>query len=260
MPRLGHYEILPGLLLGFHGTDRTVVERVLCGECHLEPSNNSYDWLGNGVYFWEYSPRRAFDFAVQASRDGRSSRGVISDPAVIGAVIDPGRCLNLLEASALDQLRQSYMALSENKTTAMPKNVGGIDRRQGKTGGKRGQTTFSAPGATPAKPGNLRILGTYLIPLGWQGALFAAKAAPTPPPNRLNSPHDSRHPSHRHRRQTRLRQPLERGAGACAGVGELAAAPIRSRWRWRLSLLEHNRLNSVHERRYARCCIRAGTE
>jgi hypothetical protein len=126
----GLYELLPGLLLGFHGTDRAIVERVLRGECHLAPSKNAYDWLGNGVYFWEYSPRRALDFAIQASRDGRFSKGRISDPAVIGAVIDPGRCLNLLEASALDQLRQAYDALSANERALTPKNIGGIDKRQ----------------------------------------------------------------------------------------------------------------------------------
>lgn len=125
----GHYEILPGLLLGFHGTDQSVVDRVLRGGCHLERSVNSYDWLGNGVYFWEYSPQRAFEFAEQAARDGRCSRGRIRNPAVIGAVIDPGRCLNLLEASALEQVKQSYLALSES-TTELPVNEGGIDRRK----------------------------------------------------------------------------------------------------------------------------------
>lgn len=123
----GHYEILPGLLLGFHGTDQAIVDRVLRGHSHLEPSKNSYDWLGHGIYFWEYGPQRALDFAIQASRDGRSSQGKIQNPAVIGAVIDPGRCLNLLEASALDQVRQSYLALSESDTE-LPKNIGGIDK------------------------------------------------------------------------------------------------------------------------------------
>ena len=75
----------------------------------------------------EYGPQRALDFAIQASRDGRSSQGKIQNPAVIGAVIDPGRCLNLLEASALDQVRQSYLALSESDTE-LPKNIGGIDK------------------------------------------------------------------------------------------------------------------------------------
>ncbi len=124
------YEILPGLLLGFHGTDRRIVERVLTGACDLEPSQNSYDWLGHGIYFWEYSPQRALDFARQASVNPRSTRGRIVDPAVIGAVIDPGRCLNFLEASALDQLRESYKALESSGLSKLPKNVGGIDKLQ----------------------------------------------------------------------------------------------------------------------------------
>lgn len=43
------YEILPGLLLGFHGTDEATAERVLAGKEHLKPSKNSYDWLGHGI-------------------------------------------------------------------------------------------------------------------------------------------------------------------------------------------------------------------
>ena len=124
------YEILPGLLLGFHGADRRIVERVLTGACDLEPSQNSYDWLGHGIYFWEYSPQRALDFARQASVNPRITRGRIVDPAVIGAVIDPGRCLNFLEASALDQLRESYKALESSGLSKLPKNVGGIDKLQ----------------------------------------------------------------------------------------------------------------------------------
>lgn len=124
------YEILPGLLLGFHGTDHQIVEQVLAGDRELEPSQNSYDWLGHGVYFWEYSPQRALDFARQASANPRFTQGRIAVPAVIGAVIDPGRCLNFLEASALDQLRESYKALKASKLTEWPKNVGEIDKLQ----------------------------------------------------------------------------------------------------------------------------------
>jgi len=124
------YEILPGLLLGFHGADRQIVERVLSGECDLEPSQNSHDWLGHGIYFWEYSPQRALDFAKQAAVDPCITKGRIENPAVIGAVIDPGLCLNFLEASALDQLSESYKALKASNLPELPKNVGGIDKRQ----------------------------------------------------------------------------------------------------------------------------------
>ncbi len=130
MAAIPRYEILPGLLLGFHGTDRDIVERVLAGECDLEPSRNSHDWLGHGIYFWEYSPQRALDFAQQASALPRMTKGRITEPAVIGAVIDPGSCLNFLEASALDQLSESYRALKASKLSVLPKNVGGIDKLQ----------------------------------------------------------------------------------------------------------------------------------
>lgn len=122
------YEILPSLLLGFHGTDEDTAERVLSGKADLKPSTNSYDWLGHGIYFWEYSPKRAWEFAEQAASDPRITKGKVARPAVIGAVIDPGFCLNLLEASALMQLKQAYNSLTilENP----PENVGGIDRLQ----------------------------------------------------------------------------------------------------------------------------------
>lgn len=122
------YEILPGLLLGFHGTDADTAERVLSGKEHLKPSKNSHDWLGHGVYFWEYSPQRALEFATQASTEPRITKGKVFKPAVIGAVIDPGRCLNLLEASALAQLTPAYTVLTLLDTP--PKNVGGIDKLQ----------------------------------------------------------------------------------------------------------------------------------
>ncbi len=112
-PKAAHrYELLPSLVLGFHGTDVETAERVLAGEEHLKPSNNDYDWLGHGIYFWEYSPQRALEFATQARKDGKITQGKIKTPAVIGAVIDPGVCLNLLEASALAQLKFAYEVLS----------------------------------------------------------------------------------------------------------------------------------------------------
>ena len=62
----------------------------------LKPSNNSYDWLGHGVYFWENNEQRAFQFAQEASKRTSSS---IKEPFVIGAVIDLGYCLDLTDMS-----------------------------------------------------------------------------------------------------------------------------------------------------------------
>ncbi len=114
-----NYEFLPSFLLGFHGTDQVTAEKVLSGEGHLLPSKNSYDWLGHGIYFWEHSPLRALEF----------SEAKYDDPVVIGAIIDPGFCLNLLEASALNQLKASYELLVKDGFE-LPENIGGVDKLQ----------------------------------------------------------------------------------------------------------------------------------
>lgn len=40
-------------VLGYHGCDRAVGEKVLANKEHLRASDNDYDWLGTGIYFWE---------------------------------------------------------------------------------------------------------------------------------------------------------------------------------------------------------------
>jgi hypothetical protein len=124
------YKKLPGLVLGFHGCDRTVGEDVLAGKTpHLNPSTNEYDWLGGGIYFWESNPWRAYQFAEEAaSRNPKVTRGSIRDPFVVGAVIDLGHCCNLLESDALDELRRAHLllksALKHFEGRPMPTNKG----------------------------------------------------------------------------------------------------------------------------------------
>jgi hypothetical protein len=55
------YTTRPGLILGFHGCDKSLVNDVLTGKKTLQGSENEYDWLGHGVYFWENSVARAYD-------------------------------------------------------------------------------------------------------------------------------------------------------------------------------------------------------
>ena len=57
------YSVLPHFVLGFHGYDKTVTEKVFSGEAELKSSDNDYDWLGHGIYFWENNPERALEFA-----------------------------------------------------------------------------------------------------------------------------------------------------------------------------------------------------
>ena len=38
---------------GFHGLDKDIGLRILNQEQEFKRSENRYDWLGDGIYFWE---------------------------------------------------------------------------------------------------------------------------------------------------------------------------------------------------------------
>ena len=115
-------------ILGYHGCDQRVGERLL-GGASFKPSDNEYDWLGPGIYFWEANPLRGLEFARESSQR-RGSR--ISRPYVIGAVIEVGLCLDLTTSAGLDWLRIAYDSLAEVTRTAggaLPTNSGDGLRR-----------------------------------------------------------------------------------------------------------------------------------
>jgi len=121
----------PGFILGFHGCDQEVADRVLAGEKSLLPSQNDYDWLGDGIYFWEHNAQRAYEFAQAMSQRPHPSGQGIHNPAVLGAVIDLGHCLNLLDTRYLSQVSTAYNHLkttSEVSGIALPQNTRGPDR------------------------------------------------------------------------------------------------------------------------------------
>ena len=43
------YSTRPGLVLGFHGCDESILLKVLTGKELLKRSVNNYDWLGHGI-------------------------------------------------------------------------------------------------------------------------------------------------------------------------------------------------------------------
>lgn len=53
------YSNLPNLIIGFHGCDKSTADSIILGEIQLKESKNKYDWLGNGMYFWEQNLSRA---------------------------------------------------------------------------------------------------------------------------------------------------------------------------------------------------------
>lgn len=53
------YQRHPSLVLGFHGTEKVVVNRVVSRQDpHLKASEGRYDGLGYDIYFGENDPQR----------------------------------------------------------------------------------------------------------------------------------------------------------------------------------------------------------
>lgn len=90
----------PSIVVGYHGCDQSVADKVLKKNQPLSNSENAYDWLGHGQYFWEGSYSRALERAERKKK-----------PAVIGAFIRLGNCLDLLDASNLENVKQTYQLL-----------------------------------------------------------------------------------------------------------------------------------------------------
>lgn len=97
-----------GFLLGYHGCDAAVAEALLAGK-PFEISRNAYDWLGWGAYFWENDPERGLAWAQLAKDRGAP----IDTPAVVGAVIDPGLCLDLTTQASLKVIKTAYELAKE---------------------------------------------------------------------------------------------------------------------------------------------------
>jgi len=102
------YSTRLGLIFGFHGCDESVAFDVINKKIDLRESQNSYDWLGHGVYFWENSPERALEFAVFLKENPGRTNSQITNPAVLGAIIDLGYCFDLIDYNMLRLLKSGY--------------------------------------------------------------------------------------------------------------------------------------------------------
>ena len=110
-----------GIVFGFHGCDKSVAEKIINLKEPLNQSLNNYDWLGNGIYFWENSPSRAMEFAKELK-----SKNKINTPCVIGSFIQLGNCFDLLDFENLQYLKYGYVIVKsvfdkQNKSLPMNK-------------------------------------------------------------------------------------------------------------------------------------------
>ena len=78
--------------IAYHGCDGALANRVLQTGETLKVSENDYDWLGSGIYLWEFGLDRAKAWAEELHR--RFPKRV-RKPAVLVAVIQLGSCFDL---------------------------------------------------------------------------------------------------------------------------------------------------------------------
>lgn len=106
-------------VVGYHGCQRKFADGVRSGRIPLarwKPSQNLYDWLGEGIYFFEGSRTRAEQWS--ASQFGNRAD-------VLEVEIELGQCLNLVESTWHRALRSTYRNLRtifHSQGWPLPKN------------------------------------------------------------------------------------------------------------------------------------------
>lgn len=112
------------VVIGYHGCEKQFADALLTGSTPIQDwktSKNEWDWLGNGIYFFEHSPDRALRWARE------KHLGKNQQPAVVGAILQLGQCFDLLDESITSLLAETYEELSQvfaNKGVQLPKNHG----------------------------------------------------------------------------------------------------------------------------------------
>ncbi|MBV7533215.1 hypothetical protein [Chitinophaga sp. sic0106] len=119
------YSSDPGLTIGFHGCEADLSNKVINGNTTLRSSKNSWDWHGDGIYFWQNNYDRAWDYAKNPPKGVK-----INTPGVIGAVFNLGNCLDLTDKKWLDLVKYSYDTVEKSFAKVgkkMPVNLNPID-------------------------------------------------------------------------------------------------------------------------------------
>jgi hypothetical protein len=95
---------------GYHGTSQSKAANIL--KHGFLASDNDYDWLGTGIYFFQDAPIRAKQWATQQHPN---------DPAVICAIIQLENCIDLFDVGWQPLLKSLYNPFVESwRSTNQP--------------------------------------------------------------------------------------------------------------------------------------------
>jgi hypothetical protein len=90
---------------GYHACKHEFATALREGKISIQewmPSRNPYDWLGDGIYFWESSKTRARHWAEEI---------VGGEADVLEVDLELGLCLDLMDTEYIELLRETYDSL-----------------------------------------------------------------------------------------------------------------------------------------------------
>lgn len=90
-------------IVAFHGTSAANAEALINGE-PFRASTRKDEWLGHGIYFWEYAPQQAWWWAERRKKTNEQT-------AVVGALIRLGQCLDFLDPENIQLLTTAHQEL-----------------------------------------------------------------------------------------------------------------------------------------------------
>jgi len=104
-------------MLGFHGCDESIRNKLVLDPNSITKSEEPYDWLGHGFYIWENNYDRALSWAKE-----KQKRKEIAMPSVLGVVYQLNHCLDLTD-SAFTGILSYYYSLMKNDFLDLGKDL-----------------------------------------------------------------------------------------------------------------------------------------
>lgn len=102
------YDQRPNLMIGFHGCDESIRNKLVTNPDKVRQSEETFDWLGNGFYIWENNYKRALKWA-----EDKKSRGKITLPSVVGVIYQLDYCLDFTDSAFTDILSEYYSLMKD---------------------------------------------------------------------------------------------------------------------------------------------------
>lgn len=109
-------------IVGYHGTRLSIAREIVNRRRVFKFSRNRDDWLGHGIYFWEYAPQQAYWWAERRKRRHNWNEPI----AILGSMIRLGFCLDLLDPYNVKYLKDIYEEYRATETAAgraVPENA-----------------------------------------------------------------------------------------------------------------------------------------